>query len=283
VSNKTCIHDRFRDAPPDALIAAVARRQHGLITAAQLARAGLDDATVVRRAQAGRLHRVGRAVYSVGHASLSQEGRWMAAVLEAGEGAALSHLAAAKLWEIWRRRVTTIDVLSPRRSRLPHVHWTRHLAPQDITRRDGIPVTTVARTLVDLTDVLTSEQLTNAIHEAAFRQRFSERATREAMNRAHGRRALHVLDAALKAHASGSAGTRSALEDRFLAHVRDQGLPEPRVNTRVEELEVDFLWPEPKLIVEVDGPGHRRPRTHREDAERDARLTAAGYRVIRVR
>lgn len=206
----------------------------------------------------------------------------MAAVLEAGEGAALSHLAAAKLWEIWRRRVTRIDVVSPRQSRLPYVHWSRHLATQDITWRNGIPVTTVARTLVDLTDILTSEQLANAIHEAAFRQRFSEAATRAAMDRAHGRRNLHILEAALRAHASGSAGTRSALEDRFLAHVRDQGLPEPLVNTNVHGLEVDFLWPEAKLIVEVDGAGHQRPHTQREDSERDARLRAAGYRVVRV-
>ena len=71
----------------------------------------------------------------------------MAAVLEAGEGTALSHLAAAKPWEIWRRRVTSVDAVSPRRSRLPYVHWTRHLDPRDITSRNGIPVTTVARTL----------------------------------------------------------------------------------------------------------------------------------------
>jgi very-short-patch-repair endonuclease len=278
-------HERFAldsFCAPDARIAAVAGRQHGLVTTRELREAGLDSAAVVRRVRAGRLHRVGRAVYAVGHASLSQEGRWMVAVLEAGEGAALSHLAAARLWEIWRRRATTIDVVSPRRSRLPHVHWARHLAPQDVTRRNGIPVTTVARTLVDLTAILTSEQLANVIHEAAFRQRFSETATRAAMERATTPRSLHILEAALQAHASGSAGTKSALEDQFLARVRDQGLPEPLVNTRVDGLEVDFLWPESNLIVEVDGPGHRRPRTRREDSERDARLSAAGYRVIRA-
>jgi hypothetical protein len=278
-------HERFAldsFCAPDARIAAIAGRQHGLVTTRELRVAGLDSAAVARRVRAGRLHRVGRAVYAVGHASLSQEGRWMVAVLSAGEGAALSHLAAAKLWEIWRRRVASTDVVSPRRSRFPHVHWVRHLAPQDVTRRNGIPVTTVARTLVDLTDLLTSEQLANVIHEAAFRQRFSEQATRAAMERATTPRNLHVLDAALRAHQSGSAGTKSALEDRFLAQVRDQGLPEPLVNTHVEGLEVDFLWPETRLVVEVDGPGHRRPRTQREDAERDARLTAAGYRVKRV-
>jgi predicted transcriptional regulator of viral defense system len=183
------MHKRFAQEnirASDAAIAAIAGRQHGLVTASQLLRAGLARPAVTRRVQAGRLHRVGRAVYAVGHASLSQEARWMAAVLEAGEGAALSHLAAAKLWEIWRRRVTTIDVVSPRRSRLPYVHRTQHLDPRDVTKRNGIPVTTVARTLVDLTDILTSEQLANVIHEAAFRQRFSERAARAAIERARG-------------------------------------------------------------------------------------------------
>jgi hypothetical protein len=269
--------------PPDVRIAGIAARQHGLIALAQLRAAGLDDPAVLRRVRAGRLHRIGRGVYSVGHASLSQEGRWLAAVMEAGEGAALSHLAAAKLWEIWRRRVNTVDVLSPRRSRSPYVHRTRHLDPRDITKRNGIPVTMVARTLVDLTDVLTAEQLANVIHEAAFRQRFSEPATRAAMERAHGRRNLLFLEEALRAHAGGSAGSKSGPEDRLLQLVREHGLPEPLVNTDVHGIEVDFHLPELKLCVEVDGPGHQRPRTQREDAERDQRLTAAGYRVIRVR
>lgn len=283
MTDRTRVLDKFRNAPPDPAIAAAANRQHGLITISQLRDAGLDDAAVWWRVRAGRLHRVGRGVYAVGHASLSQEGCWLAAVLEAGEGTALSHLAAAKLWEIWRRRVTALDVVSPRQSRLPYVHWTRHLDPRDITKRHGIPVTTVARTLVDLTDVLTAEQLANTIHEAAFRRRFSEPATRAAMTRAKGRRRLHLLEAAIHAHAGGSAGTKSGREDRFLELVRAHGLPEPRVNSRLEELEVDFHWPELKLCVEVDGSGHERPRTQREDAERDQRLTAAGYRVIRVR
>jgi Protein of unknown function (DUF559) len=228
------------------------------------------------------LHRVGRGVYAVGHASLSREARWMAAVLEAGEGAALSHLAAAKLWEIWRRRTTRIDVVSLRQSRLSYVHWSRRLGLRDVTTRNGIPVTTVARTLVDLTDTLTAEQLANVIHEAAFRKRFSEAATRAAMERANGRRNLPLLSAALKAHAAGSAGTKSDLEDQFLARVRIAGGEEPLVNVHVEGVEVDFHWPDRRLCVEVDGGGHARPRTRREDAERDARLRETGYEVLRL-
>jgi hypothetical protein len=263
-------------------IAAIARRQHGLITILQLRWAGLSNSAVAKRVARGLLHRVGRGVYAVGHASLSREARWMAAVLEAGEGTALSHLSAAVLWGIWKRGAPTIDVVSPRRSSLPHVHWARHLDPRDITKRNHIPVTTVPRTLVDLTDVLTAHQLANVIHEADFWRRFDERATRAAMARATGRPNLHVLDAALSAHANGSAGTKSANEDRFLARLASAGAPAPLVNVQVAGQEVDLVWPDRGLCVEVDGPGHDRPRTRREDAERDARLRAAGYDVVRV-
>jgi hypothetical protein len=266
---------------PDVLIARVARRQHGLVTIVQLGRAGLGDSAVKKRVAAGRLHRVGRGVYAVGHASLSRKGRWMAAVLGVGEGAALSHLAAAKLWEIWRRRADRIDVVSPRRSSVLCVHWTRHLDPRDISKRYGIPVTTVPRTLVDLTDVLTPHQLANVIHEAAFRNRFSEPATRAAMERANGRK-LKVLEKALEMNAKGSAGTESDPEDQKLAEIQAAGLPEPLVNVEVEGIEVDLHWPERKLCLEVDGHGHARPRTRREDAERDQRLRAAGYEVMRA-
>ena len=98
------------------------------------------------------------------------------------------------------------------------------------------------------------------IHEAAFRNLFDAAAVRAAIRRANGRHNLHVLEKALELNAVGSAGTRSELEDRFLALTSDSGLPEPLVNTQVEDIEVDFHWPELNLVVEVDGPGHARPR-----------------------
>jgi len=274
-------------SPPsaDVRLARIASRQHGLVTIAQLRQVGLGSPGVVaHRVKRGRLHRRYRGVYAVGHGKLSQEGEWMAAVLAAGEGSVLSHLSAAVLWRAWRRRVRGIDVTGRRRElRGVRVHWCRNLDPRDTTRRNGIPVTTVARTLVDLTDVLTKHQLANVIHEAAFRKLFHERATRDAMARANGRRNLLVLEAALKAHAAGSAGTRSGLEDRFLALARAVGLPEPLVNTEVATgIEVDFHWPDRDLCVEIDGDGHSRPRTRREDEARDRALEAAGRRVVRV-
>lgn len=209
----------------------------------------------------------------------------MAAILACGPGACLTRLTGAAHLGLWRRRVTGIDVLVPTRHRGPdgvRVHRCRRLDPREVTSRDGIPVTAVPRTLVDLSDVLTAHQLANVIHEAAFRKLFDERAVRAAMTRANGRHKLHVLERALELNAAGSAGTRSALEDRFLALTSKSGLPEPLVNTKVRDIEVDFHWPQPRLIVEVDGHGHTRPRTRRDDEQRDASLKAAGHTILRV-
>ena len=289
--NETFPGGRFRAAPPsiDAELAALATRQHGVVALAQLRELGLGDSAVSKRVATGRLHRVYRGVYAVGHPALSREGSWRAAVLMAGEGAALSHLSAALLWRVWRGGAKWIDVAAPhrRRSRAGvRIHECRHLHPRDLTYWRGIPVTTVARTLVDLTDELDEHRLANVIHEAAFRKRFDLAATRAAMVRANGRHNLALLHAALDAHAAGSAGTRSDLEDRFLALVRTAGLPKPLVNVHVPTaerlIEVDFHWPDLKLCVEIDGPGHTRPRTKREDERRDAALRDAGHEVLRV-
>jgi hypothetical protein len=256
----------------------VAGRQYGVITTAQLLAAGLTQAAVYKRVQTGRLHPLYRGVYAAGHNRLSQEARWPAAVLAAGPDAVLSHEAAAKHWRIWRGRAQQIDVTVPgqRRTRRGfRIHRARTLDKRDVTIHKGIPITTPARTLVDLASVLTRHQLANVIHEAAFRNLFDNDAVREAMARATGRPTA-TLHAALQAHAAGSAGTRSELEDRFLANW--QG-PEPLVNTKIE---VDMYWPDQNLVAEIDGPGHERPRTRHEDAARDEALKAAGKTVLRL-
>jgi hypothetical protein len=150
-----------------------------------------------------------------------------------------------------------------------------------VTTHKGIPVTTIARTLVDLSDVLTAHELANVIHEAAFRGRFSEPATRDAITRANGRHNLATLQQALTLHAAGSAGLRSGPETAFLSMVQFQNLPTPLVNTHLHGEEVDFHWPDLKLVIEIDGPGHARPRTREQDANRDAKLNGAGYTVLR--
>ena len=206
----------------------------------------------------------------------------LAAVFAAGEGAALSHdprpscgrLSASPFAHRCRRPTRrTIDGV--------RVHRCTQLDPRDIVVYKGIPVTTVARMLVDLTDDLVAEELANVIHEAAYRGRFSLKATRDAMTRANGRHNLGVLEAAIDLWLKGSAGLKSRPEAAFLSMLKLTDLPAPRVNTTVLGEEVDFHWPDRRLIVEVDGPGHRRPRTKREDQRRDRELQANGWTVLR--
>ena len=281
MASETSTMSTKKEPPPDpgpplnAQLAEIAAGQHGVVTTKQL---GLKSGSITHRVSSGALHRVYRGVYAVGHERLSERGEYMAAVLAAGKGAALGGLSAAALWKAWRRPVREIHVIAPR-GRHPQpgfrLHTTRRLDKRDVTEVDGIPVTTLARTLVDLTDVLTAHQIANVIHEAAYHELFDRRETYEAIQRANGRPNITRLHEALQAN---GAGTRSHLEDRFLSLIGD--LPQPLVNTRIAGIEVDFAWP--GLIVEIDGPGHTRPRTKQEDAERDAILKAAGYEVVRL-
>jgi hypothetical protein len=246
----------------------------------QLTGLGVSREWVRRRVENGHLYRVHRSVYAVGHPGLSREGRIMAAVLAAGPRAGGSHLTAAELWRISRWPTDAIHVISMARRRLAGVtvHAARAVDPRDLTKRHGIPLTTIERTLVDLADVLTPHQLAWVIHEAAYQDRFSVEATRAVMARSPGRK-LSVLNAAIDLHLSGSAGTRSAKEDAYLASLPPDEQRLVRVNTK---LEVDFHWPDTARVVEVDGAGHLRPPTRHEDAARDARLRLAGLAVERL-
>lgn len=240
---------------------------------------------MAKRQARGVLHRHYPGVYSVGHAVLSREGRWLASVFAGGKGALLALMSAMALWNVIRYTPALPDVLVPH-GRKPiegiNIRRYRNLHPLDATKYRGIPVTTVARTLVDLTDDLTPEQLTNLIHEAAYRRSFSLTATRQAMQRANGRRNLERLHQAIEAHLNHSAGVRSRDEAKFLRLFEAHDVPKPEINTELHGIEVDFHWPDLKLVAEIDGPGHARPRTRREDRAVDALLDAAGYTVVRL-
>jgi hypothetical protein len=241
----------------------------------------MNSAGITRAVRAGVLERHYRGVFSVG--PLSREGALTAAVFAAGDGAALGSLNAAVHWEISRFRTREICVVVPKHRRAQpgfRLIIKPDLDPRDITISNGIPVTTVARTLVDQTDERTPEQLANLIHQAEYTKRFSLEATHAAMARSKNRN-LHVLRRALELRAAGSAGTRSGLEDRFLRLVRGAGLPEPIINTHHLGFEIDFRWP--GLAVEIDGPGHDRPRSQAEDRIQDAALQAQGFRTLRFR
>jgi len=284
VRNQSVLSGSSGSAPPsvDARLAVLARR--GIVKVEHLRAVGLTSSAVAKRCRRGVLHLIFPGVYAIGHADLSREALWIAAVYAGGNGAAVGHLSATALLDVRRYAPPLPDVVVPRRHKPIEgirLHASRRLDPLDVTEYRGIPVTTVARTLVDLTDSLTAEALANLIHEAAFRNRFSLTATRAAMQRANGRHNLDRLEEAIAAHLAGSAGTKSRKETAFRNLLKDACLPMPIANTYALGFEVDCLWPDLKLVVEVDGPGHARPRTRREDRERDGELSAAGYTILR--
>jgi very-short-patch-repair endonuclease len=257
---------------PDAAIARLAANQHGVVTAAQIQSASLSPAAITRRLAAGRLHRIHRGVYAVGHRRLSDEGRWLAAVLACGNGAVLSHRSAAQLWDIRcrvRRRskaggggVHLVEVTVPGYSghakrRGIKLYRSATLLPEHCTRRAGIPVTRPSRTLEDLRSVLSSPQVAAAVREAEF------------LGLPVGEQ--FVAD-----------GPRTELEDRMLSVCRRHRLPRPEVNTLVDRFEVDFLWRGQRLVAEVDGwDSHHTRSAFEEDRARDARLKLLGYEVVR--
>jgi len=284
VHRETPAERQFVGSPPswDVQIAALAGAQHGVVTTAQLLTIGLSDQAIRRRVRDGRLHRVHRGVYAVGHAALSREGRWRAAVFACGASAALSHLSVAEFWNVsrWRTSVISVVTASKHAPAGVDVHHSKHLDPElDMLVWNGIPVTTVARMCVDLTDELDAYQLAYVIHRAEYWHIFNLKATEAAMERANGRHNLHVLERALELNASGSAGTRSAKEDAF----RKAQAEEPLVNVKVDGIEVDFHWPDERRIVEIDGPHHNRTATKLDDAHRDEHFSGEGWSVTRLK
>jgi hypothetical protein len=253
--------------------------RYGLTTSAEL---GLSPSAVSKRVARGTLHRRYPGVYSFGPGELSDEAQAMAAVLAVRDGV-LSHRPAGTLLRVSRFRSPIPHVLVARRHRPIAgivVHECLGLDPRDVTVHHGIPVTTVPRILLDLSDDHTVWQVTNVMHEAAFRRLLNIAAIRRTLARANGRRGVGLVERAIALHLAGSAGTKSALEDAFVALVA--GLLEPLVNTIHEGEELDFYWPLQRLNVEVDGPGHLRPAVKRADARRDRKLEGAGYTVLRV-
>jgi hypothetical protein len=272
-------------ASPDAQIAALAEGQHGVVSRGQLRELGLADEAITKRAARGRLHRVHWGVYAVGHPVLGARGRWMAAVLAAGSRACLSHAAAAALWEMRASAAVIVDVTVPgtgvRRRPGLRIHRARDLTGQTTTH-DGIPVTTPARTILDLAATLRRRPLERLLDQAE-NTRLTDVGSLAALARAQtGHRGASMLLEALTTHTPGTTITKSALEERFLQLCDDAGLPRPRVNAWIAGLEVDFLFAQQRLVVETDGWRYHRTREHFErDRHRDATLIRAGYRVLR--
>lgn len=277
-----------RRTDTDREIAALATRQHGVITRRQLAAAGLHPSAIDRRVRCGRLIALYRGVYAVGHTALCAEGRMLAAVLACGPRAVLSHASSALVWRLRRSGARLIDVTVPtgagrvRRRADLRVHRRADLGADEVTTRGGIPITTPARTILDLAADLDRRGVERAIDEAEVLGLFDPRAfcaVVEAHPNAQGARRLAAV---LATHTAGSTLTRTDLEELFLGFCAAQGLQRPRVNHGIAGLEADFFWPEPLLVVEVDGYRFHRTRAKFErDRQRDALLAARGVRVLR--
>ncbi len=270
----------------EARIAEIAAGQHGVITTAQLAALGFTSQSIARRAAAGRLHRIHRGVYAVGHTALTASARRLAAVLAFGRYAVASHLTAAAIWEIRQTSAGLIHVTAggDARSRPGIRVHRRAIDDGERSRRDAIPVTSLARTLVDLGDVVPATQVRNAFVRAEQLRLVDADAIDAALVRAGRTRGAARLREVLRVYDPRWEQTRSTLELSFLDLASRFALPGPEVNAWIEDrFLVDALWREARVIVEVDGRRfHQTPSARRDDARRDRALGARGYRVVRV-
>lgn len=262
----------------------LAEGQHGVVTRQQLLAAGISPQAVARRVTSERLRRIHQGVYLVGpvRAALARE---MAAVLACGPCAVLSHGSAGTCWRVLRiMHGNSVDVIDGEgRHRRPgiRIHRIRTLRADEITTLEGIPITDPARTLYDLASTVPVRDLERAVAEALARRLTSlSRIATVLEHHPRGRGAANLRALLRSGH---PALTRSEAEDRFLALVRDARLPSPEVNVVVEGWEVDFLWRDRGLVVEVDGyTFHSSPSAFERDRQRDSLLAAAGLRVTRL-
>lgn len=258
-----------------------------MVSRAQLLALDFPSQTINRQVRRGQLHWIHRATFAVGHPRLTPRGRWMAAVLACGAGAVLSHRAAWALWELGPRPGGAVDVTAPRdrRRAIPGVrlHRSRRVIACDTRLIDGIPVTSVPRTLLDLAEILSPQRLRRALEEADRRELLDGRELDELVqHRSHGCHGLAALRAARTALNGSAPWTLSELEEAFLGLIRQAGLPEPRCNVLVEGELVDCFWPDAPLVVELDGYAvHRGRRSFEDDRRRDGKLQLAGVPVLR--
>jgi very-short-patch-repair endonuclease len=269
--------------------AALATRQHGVITRAQLPALGFSESAIDRQIRSGRLIVLFPGVFALGHAALSQHGRWLAATLACGPTAVLSHGSAAALWELTSGQPRKFHVTRPStagRGMPPGVrlHRYRSLDPvTDVTSHRGIPVTRVERTLLDMCVVLPMRRVRRAFAQADVLRLVDFTEVNRLID-THPHR-YGTRSFALLAYENRHEGdqSRSDFEERLIEVFQAHGLPTPRRNAYLADLEVDISWPEARVAVEFDSYAYHRTRAARErDYDRQTQLQAAGFTVHRV-
>jgi very-short-patch-repair endonuclease len=262
----------------------LSRRQHSVVTHAQLLELGFSAEAIRHRVAKGRLHPIHRGVYAVGRPELTQEGRWMAAVLRIGPDALLSHLAAGAHWGLCRVPRGPIDVslnaAVVRRASGIRVHRRRSLTEADVTTHREIPITTPIRTIIDLATILPVDRLEAAVNEADVLDRVDPETLRAALDERKGQPGVRPLRTLLDRHTFRL--TDSELERRLLRIVMRAGLPLPETQIKLAG-RTDFHWPSRGLVVEADGwRYHRTPARQARDNRRMQAHAAAGRTAIRI-
>jgi predicted transcriptional regulator of viral defense system len=269
-------------------LADLARRQHGVVSIRQLQQLlGFSRAGVKRLVENGRLHRVYPGVYAVGHLDLSPHGECLAAVLAVGPGALLSYYSAGWLWGIWRGSPKPIHVSAfvPRHHPPPRGtvrHRARNLVDDDRAFVDGIPVTSVARTLLDLAWKLRGDQLRRALERAEDLGLLDLDELRAVVERSRGHHGAKRLRLALATY-EPRRFTRSEFERRFVDHLVRSGLPRPTTGWNEAGYELDVYWPDLGFGIELDTfETHGTRDAFERDHDRDLALTMAGVETIRI-
>ena len=277
------------DAPVDARIRAVAARQRGRVTRCQLLFCGVPAETIARRVRSGHLEWVHRGVYGLpGTASLPLAAE-AAAVLACGRGAVLSHHSAVTLWGLRPGTARPIHVTIRMGRSGPSldgvlVHRSRILTPADITVRDGLPVTSPARAMLDAAATLPDRDVERLIAEGVFVLKVvTPRQIRDVLARAGGHPGRARL-ARVAAMSGPLNRTESPAEETLLGLIREAGLPRPLTQVPMLDYNLDLYWPDLDLAVEVDAYGtHGSPRRFEADRRRDARLLIErGIVVVRL-
>jgi very-short-patch-repair endonuclease len=280
---------KMRTRHLDRRIAELAERQHGVLARRQLLAAGACDRAISRRIERGTLRVVHRGVFALGHRLLAENGRFMAALFAGGDQAVLSHISAARLWGLPIGPATPVHVTTPQqRCSSAKIAFHRSLIPGDeLTEIDDVPVTTTARTLLDLASCVPPHRLRAIVDEAEYRQLTDIVPLPVLLGRYPGRRGVTAIRRVLEEGVSGENRTREELEARFREFLIERDIPRPIFNRPMTvgslRMVADCVWLRERLIVELDGgAAHRRRRNFDSDRARDRVLLAAGWRPVRV-
>jgi hypothetical protein len=264
-------------------IAHIARRQQRNVTRAQLLSAGLASSSIAWRVKKGWLYPAFSGVYTVGAPPINPLEFAMAAVLACGPRAALSHGSALTLWGIWKRwdQPLEVTIAADRRPKGVRVHRVRTLDRREVTRHNGVPVTTLARTLLDMAKRMPPKSLTRAINDGRLNGHLHPAALLDVIERHPGHRGRGALEAVIGRLTERP--TRSSFEDTFPAFCERYGLPAPQMNAIVCGYEVDALFEQERVIVELDGWAfHSSRASFEDDRKRDGVTLAAGFVTVRI-